>query len=191
MIVVEHAMRLSRDDSALLVSDIQQRLAPHIAGHESLIRRTSALMQAAAMFGIPRLATEHCPGQIGPIIEPLRSQFATDEIFEKTAFGAADHPAFVDRVRRTQRRHIVVTGMEAHVCVLQTALGLHREGFQVFVVADAVGAREARQLDREIALRRLEQAGCVLVTTDTVLFEWAQQGTDARFRALLALVKSL
>ena len=184
-------MRLSRDASTLLVIDIQKRLAPHIAGHEGLIQRTMALMQAAAIFGIPRLVTEHCPGQIGAVIEPLRSQFAPDEIFEKTAFGAADHPAFVERVRDTRRRHIVITGMEAHVCVLQTALGLQQQGFRVFVVADAVGSREVRQLDRELAMRRMEQAGCVLVTTETVLFEWAQQGTDMRFRDVLSLVKSL
>ncbi len=184
-------MRLRREDSVLLVIDIQQRLAPHIAGHEDLIRRTTALMQAAALFGIPRLVTEHCPAQIGAVIEPLRSQFAPDEIFEKTAFGAADHPAFVDRVQRTQRRRIVMTGMEAHVCVLQTALGLQQEGFHVFIVADAIGSRQARQVDRELALRRMEQAGCIPVTTETVLFEWTEQGTDARFRDVLALVKSL
>jgi nicotinamidase-related amidase len=184
-------MRLIRDASTLLVIDIQQRLAPHIAGHEGLIQRTMALMQAAAMFGIPRLVTEHCPGQIGAVIEPMRSQFAPDEIFEKTAFGAADHPAFVARVRDTQRRQVVITGMEAHVCVLQTALGLQQQGFQVFVVADAVGSRAVRQADRELALRRMERDGCVLVTSETVLFEWTGQGTDARFRDVLALVKSL
>ena len=184
-------MRIARDDSVLLVIDIQRKLAPHIAGHEDLIRRTEALLRAAALFGIPRLLTEHCPGQIGTVVEPLRSQFAADEIFEKTAFGAADQPAFVERVQRTQRRQIVVTGMEAHVCVLQAALGLQQQGYRVFIVADAVGSRGARQLDRELALRRMEQAGCVLATTETVLFEWAQQGTDARLRDVLALVKSL
>jgi nicotinamidase-related amidase len=94
-------------------------------------------------------------------------------------------------VQRTQRRAIVLTGMEAHVCVLQTALGLQQEGFHVFIVADAVGSRQARQLDRELALRRMEQAGCISVTTETVLFEWTEQGTDARFRDVLATVKSL
>lgn len=184
-------MRIKRDESALLVIDIQQRLAPHIAGHEDLIRRTTALMQAAALFGIPRLVTEHCPAQIGMVIEPLRSQFAADEIFEKTAFGATDHPAFAERVQRTNRRQIVITGMEAHVCVLQTALGLQQQGFHVFIVADAVGSRAARQLDRELALRRMEQTGCMLVTAETVLFEWTELGTDACFRDVLAMVKSL
>jgi nicotinamidase-related amidase len=184
-------MRISRDNSALLVVDIQSKLAPHIAGHEMLIRRTGALLSAAATFGIPRLATEHCPQQIGPVIETLRRQFAPDEIFEKTAFGAADHPQFVERVRQTGRTRIVMTGMEAHVCVLQTALGLRAHGFEVCIVADAVGSRETRQVDRELALARLRAAGCVLAGTETLLFEWTGSGTDPHFREMLGIIKSL
>jgi nicotinamidase-related amidase len=184
-------MRLNRDDSVLLVIDIQHKLAPAIAGHADIIRRTEALLQAASLFGVARLLTEHCPNQIGAVIEPLRSRFAADEIFEKTAFGATDHPEFGERVQRTRRRQLVITGMEAHVCVLQAALGLQQQGFHVFVVADAIGSRGARALDRDLALRRMQQAGCVLTTTETVLFEWTQHGTDARFRDVLALVKSL
>lgn len=175
----------------LLVIDIQRKLAPHIAGHADIIRRTEALMTAARLFDVPRLLTEHCPNQIGAVIEPLRSQFAADEIFVKTAFSATDHPEFIERVHATKRRQVVITGMEAHVCVLQAALGLQQQGFRVFVVADAIGSRGARAIDRELALRRMEQAGCVPTTTESVLFEWTRHGTDARFRDVLALVKGL
>jgi nicotinamidase-related amidase len=184
-------VRLDRDDSVLLVIDIQHKLAPHIAGHADIIRRTEALMTAARLFDVPHLLTEHCPNQIGAVIEPLRSEFAADEIFEKTAFSATDHSEFVERMQRTQRRQVVITGMEAHVCVLQAALGLQQQGFHVFVAVDAIGSRGVRKLDCELALRRMEQAGCVLTTTETVLFEWTQHGTDARFRDVLALVKAL
>jgi nicotinamidase-related amidase len=184
-------MQITRDNSALLVVDIQSKLAPHIAGHETLIRRTDALLRAAAMFGVPKLLTEHCPNQIGPVIEPMRAQFSAGEIFVKTAFGATGHPEFTARVERTRRRCIVVTGMEAHVCVLQTALGLRARGFEVCVVTDAVGSRAARQDDREFALQRMQQAGCLLAGTETILFEWTGDGTDRRFRDVLTMVKSL
>jgi nicotinamidase-related amidase len=184
-------MRANRDNSLLLVIDIQSKLAPHIAGHEQIIRRTDVLLDAAALFGIPKLLTEHCPGQIGPVIEPMRSRFAADEIYQKTAFGAADHPQFVELVRGSGRTQIIVTGMEAHVCVMQTALALRREGFGVTVVADAVGSREVRQFDRDLSLRRMEQAGCLLAGTETILFEWTGAGTDRNFRDVLALVKAL
>lgn len=184
-------MRLHRDHSLLLVIDIQSKLAPHIAGHEQLIRRTHALLDGAELFGIPRLATEHCPGQIGPVIEPMRRRFVAAEIFEKTCFGAAEHPEFVALVQASGRRQVVVTGMEAHVCVMQTALGLRKEGFDVAVVADAAGSRELRQVDRELALQRLAAAGCTLTGAETVLFEWTGSAVDPRFRAVLGLVKSL
>jgi nicotinamidase-related amidase len=184
-------MRLNRDHSLLLVVDIQSKLAPHVSGHEQLIRRTQALLDAAELFGIPRLLTEHCPTQIGPVIETMRRRFADAEIFEKTFFGAADHPEFVAQLRARGRPQVVITGMEAHVCVLQTALGLSKQGFEVAVVADAVGSRETRRLDLDLALQRLATAGCALTGTETTLFEWTGSAVDPRFRAVLGQVKSL
>ena len=81
--------------------------------------------------------------------------------------------------------------MEAHVCVLQTVLGLAAERYEVFVVGDAVGSRGARAADRQFALDRMRQAGCTVVGTETVLFEWTRAGDDAAFRDVLALVKTL
>jgi nicotinamidase-related amidase len=183
-------MRLSRDDSLLLVIDIQRKLAPAIQDHERVTARTEALVSAAELFGIPKLITEHCPQQIGMLVEPLRSRFTDGEIFEKTAFAATDHPEFMQRVRQTGRRQVVMTGMETHVCVMQAALGLRREGLDVCIVADAVGSRAAAQADRGLAMARMADAGCLVAGTETVLFEWTRFATDERFRAILALVKS-
>lgn len=183
-------MRLTREDSLLLVIDIQRKLAPAILDHERVTARTEALVTAADLFGIPKLITEHCPQQIGALVEPLRSRFGADEIFEKTAFAATDHPEFVRKVLAAGRRQVVMTGMETHVCVMQAALGLRAEGFDVWIVDDAVGSRPAAQRDRELALARLEHAGCVVAGTETVLFEWTKFATDERFRSMLALVKS-
>ena len=83
-----------------------------------------------------------------------------------------------------------MTGMETHVCVLQAALGLRREGFDVWIAADAVGSRAAAQLDRQLALTRLAETGCVVAGTETVLFEWTRFATDERFRSILAMVKN-
>jgi nicotinamidase-related amidase len=184
------ALRLDRDASQLLVVDVQERLAPHIEGHEALISRCGALIDAAAGFAIPKLLTEHCPKQIGPVIARLRDRFAPDEIFVKTSFGATDHGEFMGKLSHA-RRQIVVAGMEAHVCVMQTVLGLAQRGFQIFLAADAIGSRGVRAADRTYALDRMREAGCTLVGTETVLFEWTRSGEDARFRDTLALVKDL
>jgi nicotinamidase-related amidase len=187
----EPARRLDRATSLLLVVDIQERLAPHVAGHEALIARTQALLTAAARLDVPRLATEHCAQQIGSLVAALKDQLEPNEIFAKTRFGAGDHPEFLALLARTARRQVVIAGMEAHVCVMQTALGLAAAQYEVFVVGDAVGSRAERQTDRELALSRLRDAGCTIAGTETVLFEWTGSGDDAAFRDVLNIVKAL
>ncbi len=185
------AARLDRSRSLLLIVDIQERLAPHVAGHAAVIARSEALLAGARRVGAPCLATEHCAAGIGPLVRPLRERFGAGEIFAKTRFGAADHPEFESLVRAQDRRQLVIAGMEAHVCVLQTALGLAAGGYEVFVVGDAVGSRGARGDDRRFALERMRGAGCTIVGAETVLFEWARAGDDAAFRDVLALAKAL
>jgi len=180
-----------RDDCLLLVVDIQTRLAPHVADHRDVIARADALIKAARSFGIPRRLTEHCAQQIGPVVPEVRGQFTPDEIFAKTFFGACRHPAFVELLRATGRGHVVIAGMEAHVCVMQTALGLLEHGFPVTAVADAIGSRKPRQADRAAALARLQDAGAVLAGTETVLFEWLRAGNDPVFADLLRTIKAL
>ncbi len=183
--------RIDSDRSLLLVVDIQQRLVPHVHDHEGVIARAEALLAAATRLGIPRLATEHCPQQIGPLVAAITNRVEPREVFAKTRFGAMDHPEFEALLARCERRQIVVAGMEAHVCVMQTALGLVAAGYEVIVVGDAVGSRAERQSDRELALSRLRDAGCTIAGTETVLFEWIGSGDDAAFRDVLSIVKSL
>lgn len=185
------APRLDRDTSVLLVVDVQSRLAPHVEDHQALIARAGALLDAAQRLAIPRRLTEHCPEQIGPVVPVLRERFAPEEIFVKTRFGAADHEAFTTMLRATGRTQVVIAGMEAHVCAMQTSLGLIARGFAVFAVVDALGSRAVRRIDRQMALERLRDAGAVLTATETVLFEWTRDGTDPIFREVLAMVKRL
>lgn len=183
--------RLDRDRSALLVVDIQERLAPHVEHGDAIAVRAQALCSAAELFGVPSYLTEHCSDRLGPAVVPLRVRFDDSHIFGKTRFGALDHPEFAALLRACGRTQIVVAGMEAHVCVMQTVLGLAAHGYAPFVVADAVGSRPAHRLDREMALSRMHDAGAVLVGTETALFEWARAGDDPSFRDILALVKAL
>jgi nicotinamidase-related amidase len=185
------ASRLDRARSLLLVVDIQERLAPHVLHHEQVIARSLALIEAAALFRVPKVATEHCPAQIGRLVMRIGHEFAAGEVFKKTNFGAADHPEFVSLLRASGRTQVVVTGMEAHVCVMQTALGLAAQGFDIFVIGDAIGSRAARQTDRQFAVERMRNAGCALVGAETVLFEWTQAGDDVAFKKVLELVKAL
>jgi nicotinamidase-related amidase len=184
-------LRLDRDRSLLLVVDVQERLVPYVHEHARLVARVDALLSAARRLGIPALATEHCAAQLGPTVPSLRSRFAAGAVFAKTHFGATAHAEFGALLRGHDRTQVVVAGMEAHVCVLQTVLGLVGEGRDVLVVGDAVGSRGPRLADRGFALERMARAGCTVAGTETVLFEWARAGDDPAFRDILALVRAL
>jgi len=174
-------------DSVLLLVDLQQRLAPAIPEAERLVFNAGRLLTGARRLKLPVLATEHCPAAIGPTLEPLRVRLAPEEIYEKTHFCAAAEAGFRERVAALGRGQWILCGTEAHVCLLQTALGLRALEQEVFVVADAVGSRRAE--DRAIALTRLRAAGCGLVTTEMVLFEWLGHAGNPAFKDLLEIIK--
>ncbi|WP_421620771.1 hydrolase [Alkalilimnicola ehrlichii] len=173
-------MRLKAEESALLVVDIQQQLVPEIHDHERVVDCTAWLMDVAAVLKIPVHATEQYPEGLGPTIPLLRGRLEAEHIHEKVCFGWADEPEALSQLNEPQ---VVLVGTEAHVCVLQTALGLREAGREVFVVAEAVGSR--RPHDRDTALARMRQAGCWVVTREMVAFEWLRRaGTDV-FREVL------
>ena len=180
-------MRLRALRSLLLIVDVHERLAPAVPGAEQVIGNCSVLMRAAAKLSVPTLVSEHCPDRLGPTVQELRSLVRHDELLTKVHFSCADEPALMQRIASLARAQIVVAGMEAHVCVLQTALGLAERGYRVCVVADATGSR--RSESHGIAMQRLRMAEIPVVTTEMVLFEWLERADRAEFRELLALIK--
>jgi len=182
-------MRLDRGSSFLLVVDVQEKLAPHVEGHERLIARAAALVRAARLLGVPVLASEHCPDRIGPTVPLLRSLIGEDGIVSKVHFSCADEASCLARFNAFGRRQVVIAGIEAHVCVMQTALGLRERGYEPFLGEDAVGSQRAE--DRAAGLRRMVAACCSPATTEMAIFEWLHRADDARFREALQIVKEL
>lgn len=182
-------MRLDRGASFLLLIDVQEKLAPHVEGHERLIARAGALARAAKLLGVPVLASEHCPDRIGRTVPQLRSLVGEDAIVSKVHFSCADEASCLARFNVLGRRQVVIAGIEAHVCVMQTALGLRERGYEPFLVEDAVGSQRAQ--DRAAGLQRIAAAGCSSATTEMAIFEWLHRADDVRFRDALQIVKGL
>jgi nicotinamidase-related amidase len=136
------------------------------------------------MLGVPILFTEHNAGGLGPTIAEL-ADFAKGRVAHKITFDACRMPGFLDRL--DNRREIVVAGCEAHVCVMQTALGLLDAGRRVCLVRDAVGSR--RSESKETAVTRLARHGAEIVTTEMVVFEWLGSAEHPRFRDIIQLIK--
>lgn len=180
-------MLIKRDQALLLVVDIQEKLAPAIFEGAEAVRNTVRLLAGAAQLGIPRFISEQYVRGLGPSLAEIRQAAGDACIFEKTHFSCMAETGVPDMLRATGRRQVILTGMEAHVCVLQTAFGLLEAGFEVFLVADATSSRTRD--NRELAIQRMRAAGICIVSCEMVLFEWLHKAGTPEFRALLPLIK--
>jgi nicotinamidase-related amidase len=175
-------MRVPRDAS-LLVIDVQGRLVPAIADAEPMIANVRRLIGACQLLKRTIAATEQNPAGLGPTMPGLLPP--KTPVFEKQSFDATLVTAFADWAE--EQPALVVAGMEAHVCVTQTVLGLMELDIPVFLVRDAVGSRTPA--NRDAAVERLRGDGAHIITTEMAIFEWLEHAGRPEFKQVLALVK--
>ncbi|MCG6122450.1 MAG: hydrolase [Microvirga sp.] len=177
--------------SRLLIIDLQERLTPAVTGADAAIARTKILLEAASALGVPVDVTEQYSKGLGHTIAPIREALPDGaSVHEKITFSAwrdAGFAAHLKAGRTRGRDQVVICGAEAHVCVLQTALDLASNGYGVFFVADATGSRAPTSVD--LAIARARAAGCVVVNTEMVVFEWMERAGTDTFRAVSKLIK--
>jgi nicotinamidase-related amidase len=175
--------------SRLLIVDVQEKLAATLpdATRDRLLKSCRFLGDGAKLLGVPTFLTEQYPQGLGPTVAALQD-FSADRPAKKR-FSCAECLGWQSAAEDdTNRFQIVVAGMETHVCVLQTVLDLLANGYQVYVVADAVASR--RESDKQIALERMAGSGAILATAEGVLFEWAETAEAAEFKQLSSLIKA-
>ncbi len=180
-------MLMTARDSGLVIVDVQERLLPAMADPDSVVRGCGTLMQAARRLDLPMLVSEQYPKGIGPTVAALKALMAPDAVLEKLHFSCGEDPGVTDRLRGFGRRQVVVAGIEAHVCVLQSALRFRQQGYEVFVAADACSSRVPR--NAEIGFDRLRQNGVSVVSVEMVLFEWLNCAGTPEFKDLMKLIK--
>lgn len=189
-LVPPHPMALARDQSALVVIDVQERLFPAMdADHrEEVMRNLKVLAATAQRLGLPTLATEQYPKGLGHTLPEMKAALPAGlEPMEKVAFSCWAVESFRTRLAASGKRQILLGGIEAHVCVLMSALDLLAAGFAVHVVADAVTSRT--QANWRLAMDYLRQAGAVVTTTETALFQLLGQADSDAFRELARLLR--
>jgi nicotinamidase-related amidase len=184
-------MLISRDKSQLLIVDVQDKLLGAISGKDRVVERCVRLVRAARLLGLPITVSEQYPQGLGPTVDPIREAYGNAGfIVDKVEFSCLRSELLRDRLhelRRQGRSQVVIGGIEAHVCVLQTAIDLEAQGFEAFVVADAIGSRS--KTSRKLAIERLERAGADVVDSEMVLFEWLERAGTPEFKELQALIK--
>lgn len=180
--------RIRADDAVLLLVDMQERLQPQIADDARLRRKAAALCAGLQALGVPVVVTEQYPKGLGATVPELAEAVkAAGGALAKTSFSCLADAGVRARLETLGRSTVLVAGVEAHICVLQTALDLQETGRRVLVVEDAVGSRHAD--DKAAGLARLRLAGVEPTTVEMALFEIMGDSRHPRFKDVQALVK--
>ncbi len=170
--------------SCLLVIDLQAKLMPAISGGAEVVETTNRMIRVAETMALPVLFTEQNPRGLGETVEQVETR-APKQVVEKMTFNACGADALAEAIGDC--RQVVVAGCEAHVCVLQTVLGLLTAGRQVFVLEDAVGSRDP--VNQARALTRMAANGAEIVMSEMAIFEWLGSAENPSFKAVLGIVK--
>lgn len=178
-------MRINKEKSLLLLIDVQEKLFPHMERKEVLGQKLTTLVQGIQALGLPMLAARQYPQGLGDIIPELRTY--TKGYWDKMTFSCCGDNSLLAQVHEIGRENVIIAGIEAHICVLQTVIDLKALGFTPVVVIDAIGSR--KQQDYDIALKRMEHEGAVLTTVEAILFELCYRAGTEEFKAVSRLVK--
>jgi len=178
---------LNKDDAALLIIDIQERLASVMSAKETVINNCLHLVELSKLLDIPVIVTEQYAKGLGPTEEKIRNALPFYQPVEKLAFSCCEEPLFLDSISRVNRKSLLLTGMETHICILQTCISLLRNGYTVHVVNDAVCSRADDS--RATALEFMRDAGAVITCTETVLFQLLEVAGTEEFRMISKRIK--
>lgn len=178
---------LKRENALLVIVDIQERLAVAMTEKERVMTNTLHLIESAKLLGLPLLITEQYPKGLGPTVPEVRNAVQTYAPIEKITFSCCGEKFFMEAVQETEKKQIILVGMETHVCVLQTCIDLLREGYDVHVVSDAICSRTKQNY--KIALEYMRDAGAVITCTETVLFQLLVKAGTEEFKAVSKRIK--
>ena len=181
--------RVDRKEAVLIVVDVQEVLMRQMKQEigKNVIQNIKTLLAFAKEMSIPILITEQYPKGLGKTAPEIRMELGSILPIEKLSFSCCGVEMFNDKLNQLARKQVILTGIETHVCVLQTANDLIRKGYEVYVVADAICSR--RKLDWEIGLRWIEKGGAMISTTEIIAFQLLKEAGTEEFRRLSKLLK--
>lgn len=179
--------RILFEESAAVLIDVQQKLLPLIQDNNAILERSAILLSGFRQIGLPFFYCEQYPKGLGETVVELKPLLEDIPKFEKVTFSAMDDEAVVAHVKQLNKKNIILLGIETHVCVLQTTLDLLDAGYRPILVTDAAGSRKTS--DHETALQRAQQAGCLLASSESILFELIRSAKHRHFKDISRLIK--
>ncbi|MDR3072994.1 MAG: hydrolase [Clostridiales Family XIII bacterium] len=180
--------RIKKNDTILVLIDFQERLVPAMDDKENTLTAASNILKGFEILGLPYLVTQQYTKGLGESVAEIRNAATSFTHIEKESFSAMAEPSFVKALADSGRKNVVIGGIEAHVCVLQTGLDLLDAGYQVFLVTDAITSRKKQS--KKVAINRAIQEGIVPVNVESVLFELLDNDSKSeQFRAISKTIK--
>ncbi len=180
-------LMVNKEDAVLVLIDFQERLMPAMHNKEELEKTVEKLIKGCKILGVPAIVTQQYTKGLGPTIPSLHEALGDYNPIEKTSFSAMGEPEFEKELKELGRKSVILTGIESHVCVQQTALDLIDKGYDVFLVVDCVSSRSSN--DMKYALKRMAGLGAIVTTYEAVLFELLKGAREEGFKQISALVK--
>lgn len=187
--ITDRTYRIARENTQAMIIDVQERLTPHIYDHENIVKKTVTLIKGLQALDIPIMLNEQYKKGLGDTLPEIRGVLEGDNAksFEKVTFSACDNDDSWHYLAQQNRSIVLLFGVEAHVCVMQTALDLLDNGMQPVIIGDAVGSRFP--YDKKQAIRRIRRAGGVISTVESILFELCRSSKDPAFKTISNLIK--
>jgi nicotinamidase-related amidase len=180
-------MRILQGETAAVVIDIQEKLLPHIFEGERILQNCLKLIDGLKILSNPIIVTQQYTRGLGPTVPSIIQKFPGFRFTEKISFSCCDEPGFMDEINATGKQNIILCGIEAHVCVLQTCLDLLNKDFITVVAEDCISSRKYN--DKLIAIERMRQEGARITTMESILFELTRYAGNETFRKISGIVK--
>jgi len=180
-------MRITKENTTGLIIDIQERLFPAMWENEVLLKNTLTLIKGLTELKIPLMVTQQYTKGLGETIPEIKSVISDFSFIEKRDFSCCDEPVFMENLKKSEAKNIIICGIESHVCVLQTAVDLKEAGFNPIVVLDCVSSRSKESV--KTAIERFRYEGILMTSCESVLFELTRSSLAPEFKTISKLVK--
>ncbi len=180
-------MKILKEDCGAVLIDVQEKLYPHMDGREKLLDNLLILIEGLKLLNIPVVVTQQYTKGLGATIEPIMSVLETKQVVEKISFSCCDENIFNTELASLDKKFIIVAGIEAHICVLQTVIDLLSAGYIPVVIEDGVSSRN--KINKTVAVERMRNEGAIITTCESILFELCRFAGTETFKGIARLVK--
>ncbi len=180
-------MRIPVEQSVVLIIDIQEKLLPHMQEQQSLLENCQKLIKGLTVLEVPFILTEQYSKGLGAAVEGIKTLLPTVQPLEKISFSCGDNETFNSALVKLKKNYVIIAGIEAHVCVLQTVVDLLQCKYQPVVIEDCISSR--RSNDKIVAVRRMRQEGAIISTCESILFELCRQAGTETFKSISKIIK--